>query len=228
MKKNRNVHLILEFTEFNLQRFNPETAIYPLPNVANKELSVDAWDRHQSAIQSSLVRLNNIMGGLSNTSQISSLRSQVALENQNLQKLTILRVVKKSYNYDVYVKFQINDVEYWGVVYGIMDKNPKFESEVFKDTSILQPKEWVIKTTGLIIKSIKRFFEPDFGKWRLKNNFCEAFCRNTGKKITLESGDIINLVAYDKDKLVIEHELKVYDLRGDNFIYFNWWFEKMN
>lgn len=226
MKKTKATRLILEFTEFNLQRFNPETAIYPLPNVANKELSVDAWDRHQSAIQSSLVRLNNIMGGLSNTSQISSLRSQVALENQNLQSLTILRVVKKGYNYDVYVKFVINDVEYWGVIYGLLDKNPVFESEVFVDTTLLQPKEWKIKTSGLIIKSVRKFFEPEFGTYKLVNNYCEAFSRETGQKLVLEKGSLVNLVAWDKDKLVIEYNLKTYDLRGDNFIYFNWWFEK--
>jgi hypothetical protein len=203
MKKRRDSHLILEFTEFNLQRFNPETAIYPLPNVANKELSVDAWDRHQSAIQSSLVRINNIMSGLSNSSQISSLRSQVALENQNLQSLTILRVIKKEYNYDVYVKFVINDIEYWGVIYGLLDKNPTFESEVFVDTTLLQPKEWKIKTSGLIIKAVKKFFEPDFGSWKLINDYCEALCRESGKKITLKSGDVVNLIAWDKDRLVI-------------------------
>jgi len=35
------------------------------------------------------------------------------------------------------------------------------------------------------------------------------------------------LKSYD-NKIVIKHESDTYNLIGDNFIYFNWWFEKVD
>ena len=44
----------------------------------------------------------------------------------------------------------------------------------------------------------------------------------------MEQGIEIELVrAYD-EKLVIRYESNIYNLVGDNYIYFNWWFEKMD
>jgi hypothetical protein len=225
-RKKRSSNLILEFTEFNLQRLNPEAAVYPLPNVQNKELSTDAWDGHQSAIQNSIVKLNTIMGSLSNSSQISALRSKVALENQKIQKLFIQRIFKKNYTYDAYVKFEIDEKEYWGVIYDLLGPGPTFKSEVFDDTSLLQPKEWVIKISGLIIKWVKEFLRPDFGNWKVLDQNMKAFCRRTGTQIHIQPGQIIKVVAWDNNKIIIEYELESYELRGDNFVYFKWWAEK--
>jgi hypothetical protein len=44
----------------------------------------------------------------------------------------------------------------------------------------------------------------------------------------MENGIEIELVrAYD-DKLIIRHDSNLYNLLGDNYIYFNWWFEKID
>lgn len=222
MKKEK---LILEFSEFNLMRLNPETAVYPLPNVQNKELSVDAWDRHQSAIQSSLVRLSNITSQISGTSQISALRSKIALESQNIQKITIQKIIKKNENWDVYLTFLIDDTEYYGVIKKILDVSPEFHSEVFKDTGLLQPKEWRIKTSGVILRSVKDFLIPEKGDWILERDLCEGYDRISGEKVIFKKGDEVKLKSSELGRITIEKLNRLYDLRGDNFIYFNWWFK---
>jgi len=220
--------LILEFTEFNLQRLNPESTNYPMPNVMNKELSVDAWDRHQSAIQSSLVKLSNITSGLSGSSQIGSLRSKIALETQNIKKLIIQRIIKKNNNWDVYVKFEIEDKEYYGVVNRILDISVDFSSEVFKDTELLQPKEWKIKTKGIVINLVKDFLIPSVGYWILLRDECEGFDRTTGEKVIFKKGTPVRVKSSELGKVTIEVLNKLYDLRGENSIYFKWWFEPMD
>lgn len=41
----------------------------------------------------------------------------------------------------------------------------------------------------------------------------------------MEKGIEVELVRSYDDKIVIKHESEYYNLVGDNFIYFNWWWE---
>lgn len=219
--------LILEFTEFNLQRFNPENASYPLPNVTNKELSVDAFDKHQSAIQSALSRLNNIVGSLSNSHTLSALKSKLALEDQNIQSMKILRIIgSNSVNWNVYVSFVIDETEYWGVIKNILDRNPEFKSEVFKDFDLIQSKDWVLKTKGLIIKSVKKWLEPEPGVYTQLNDEVIGTHMNTGKLIRLEKDSEVEVIRTADNKILIKFKDDYFYLTGKNFIYFNWWFIK--
>ena len=219
--------LILEFTEFNLQRFNPENASYPLPNVTNKELSTDAFDKHQTAIQSALSRLNNIVGSLSNSHTLSALKGKLALEDQNIQSLKILRIVgSNAVNWNVYVSFVIDDTEYWGVIKNILDRNPDFKSEVFKDFDLIQSKEWIIKIKGLIVKSIKKWLEPEPGLYTQLNDEVIGTDMNTGRLIKIEKDSEVEVIRTSENKILIKFSDDYFYLTGKNFIYFNWWFIK--
>ena len=57
--KNRN-RLILEFTEFNIQRMNPDSARASI-HVDDPQLSIDAFDKHQDGIRQALSRINDIL-----------------------------------------------------------------------------------------------------------------------------------------------------------------------
>ena len=117
--KRRN-KLILEFTEFNLQRFNPDSARASV-HVDDPQLSTNAFDKFQDAIRQAMSRINGIMYNLKGTSAYSNLRSKLALEHQDIQSLKIQRVMKvNSINYDVYLSFVINDQEYWGKIENIL------------------------------------------------------------------------------------------------------------
>jgi hypothetical protein len=225
--KRRN-KLILEFTEFNLQRLNPDSARASV-HVDDPQLSINAFDKFQDAIRQAMSRINGILYNLKGTSAYASLRSKLALEHQDIQSLKIQRIAKvNSINYDVYLTFVINEEEYWGKIENITGLSPKFTSEVFKDFDLLQPKEWIIKIRGLIIKTVKMWLKPEPGTYKLVNDEVICYSVDTGKQLKMSQGIEIELVrAYD-DKLVVKSENDYYNLTGDNYIYFNWWFQKID
>ena len=225
--KKRN-KLILEFTEFNIQRFNPDSARASV-HVDDPQLSIDAFDKHQDGIRQALSRINDILYKIKGTSAYSDLRSKLALEDQDIQSIKILRIVKnEALKYTVYLTLVIDSEEYWGEVEDIIGLNPTFTSELFKDFNLLQPKEWVIKIKGLIIKTIKAWLKPESGMYKLINNEIICYSTETGKQLEMQQGIETEVVKSHDNKIVLRHENDTYNLVGDNFIYFNWWFEKIS
>lgn len=223
--KRRN-KLILEFTEFNSQRLNPDSAQMAV-NVDNPQLSINAFDKHEDAIRAGVSRINNILHSLSNTSAFRSLKSKFTLEQQKIESLKILRITKAdNINYDVYLSFIIDGEEYFGVVENILSRDSDFKSEVFKDYSLVQSKEWIIRTKGLIIKTIKQWLQVEEGNWMLLNDSIVCYSVDTGRMTRIEKGAEVEVVRSYDNKIVIKFNNDYYNLINDNFIYFNWWFER--
>lgn len=222
----RNNRLILEFTEFNLQRMNPDSARASI-HVDDPKLSIDAFDKHQDKIRAAMSRINDILYNLKGTSVYGTLRGKLALEEQDIQSLKIQRIVKvNNINYDVYICFTIQEEEYFGVIKNILN-SPEVKSEVFKDFDLYQAKEWVIKIKGLIIKTIKTWLKPESGRYKLLNEEVICYSTETGKMHRIEKGTEIELIKSLDDKLIIKVGEDICHLVGDNHIYFNWWFEKI-
>ena len=225
--KKRN-KLILEFTEFNIQRFNPDSARASV-HVDDPQLSIDAFDKHQDGIRQALSRVNDILYKIKGTSAYSTLRSKLALEEQDIQSLKILRVFKtEALKYTVYLTLVIEGEEYWGEVEDIIGLNPTFTSELFKDHDLFQPKEWVIKIKGLVIKTIRTWLKPGSGNYKLLNDRVICYSTETGKQLEMSEGIEVEVLKSYENKIVIKHENDTYNLVGDNFVYFNWWFEKLD
>jgi len=224
----RKNKLILEFTEFNMQRMNPDSAAGAIGGVDDPSLSTNAFDKHADAIRQAMSRVNDILYNLAGTSAYRNLRSKLGLESQDIQKMKILRIVKSnSIFYDAYITFVIDDYEYWGVIENIMSPNPEFTSEVFKDFDLYQSKEWIIKIKGLVIKTIKTWLKPEPGMYKLLNDDLYCYSTETGKQLRMEKGIEIELIRAHDNKMVVKYETDYYNLVGDNYIYFNWWFEKI-
>ena len=225
--KRRN-KLILEFTEFNMQRLNPDS-VQASMHVDDPSLSINAFDKHQDAIRQAMSRVNDILWNLNGSNAYSALRGKLALEDQDIKSMKILRITKvNGIDYDVYVTFVIGDNEYWGVINGILTSSPELESEVFKNYDLYQAKECVIKIKGLIVKTIKTWLKPEPGKYKLINDEVLCYSIETGRQLKMEKGIEIDVVRPYDNKIVIRHESETYNLVGDNFIYFNWWFEKID
>lgn len=223
----RKNYLIREFTEFNLQRFNSDS-VQASTHVNDPSLSLDAFDKHQDAIRVAMSRINDIMMNLKGTTAYSRLKSKLALEHQDIQSMKILRIVKNGIKYDVYLTVVIDDEEYWGTIEDILGMDPDFQSEIFKDMDLYQPKEWVIKIKGLIIKSVREWLKPEPGMYRLINDIVICYSVETGKQLKMEEGIEIELIRAHDDKLIIKYGSDYYNLIGDNLVYFNWWFEKID
>lgn len=225
--KRRN-KLILEFTEFNLQRFN-DTSAQASVHVDDPQLSLNAFDKHLDGIRAAMSRIDDIMGRLSDTGAYRNLRSKLALDNQNIKDLKILRIVKvNNISYDAYISFVIQDEVYWGNVENVLSASPVLKSEVFKDQELLQAKEWVIKIKGLIIKTIKEWLKPEPGVYRLLKDEVICYSVETGRQLSMEQGIEIEVIRTHSDRIIISHDNETYNLVGDNYVYFNWWFEKID
>ena len=149
--------------------------------------------------------------------------------DQCIQSMKILRIVKSNnINYDAYISFVIDDYEYWGVVEDLMSLSPELTSEVFKDFDLYQSKEWVIKIKGLIIKTIKTWLKPEPGSYKLLNDEVICYSTETGKQLRMEKGIEVEVVRAHDSKIIIKHDSDYYNLVGDNYVYFNWWFEKLD
>jgi hypothetical protein len=224
----RRNKLILEFTEFNMQRLNPDS-VQASMHVDDPSLSTNAFDKHQDAIRQAMSRVNDILWNLTGSNAYKNLRGKLALEDQDIKSMKILRIVKvNGINYNVYITFVIGDNEYWGVINGILTANPDLESEVFKDYDLYQAKEWIIKIKGLVIKTIKTWMKPEPGKYKLLNDEVLCYSIETGRQLKMEKGIEIELVRSYDNKIVIRHESETYNLVGDNYVYFNWWFENID
>lgn len=227
MKNKRSKYLITELSEFNLQRMNSDS-VQASAHVDDPALSINAFDKNQDMIRQAMSRINDIMYNLKGTNAYKSLRSKLALEEQDIKRLKVLRIVKStSLKYDIYIAFTIGEEEYWGVLEDMMSGSPDFTSEVFKDADLYQPKEWVIKIKGLIVKTLKTWLKPEPGMYKLLNDEVLCYSVETGKQLRMEKGIEVELIRSHNDKIVIRHNSDVYNLVGDNYIYFNWWFEKL-
>jgi hypothetical protein len=98
----RSNKLILEWTEFSTQRFNAHSPTGQ-PNVDNPGLSTNAFDKHQDGIRQAMSRINDILYKLKGTSSYSALRSKLTLEDQDIQRLKIQRVVKNNVDYTIFI-----------------------------------------------------------------------------------------------------------------------------
>jgi hypothetical protein len=226
MKKRK--HLILEFTEFNVLRANPDSAAISV-HVDNPQLSINAFDRHEDAIRAATSKLNGLLNTLTNSAQFGALKSRLALEEQNITSMKILRIApSNNINYNIFVQFVIKDEEYWGVAQNILDDEPTFKSEVFKDTDLVLTKEWILKIKGLIIKILKNWLNPDNGVYKLINDECQAINVDTGEFVKLSKDTKVEVIRAFDNKIVIKLNSKYYNLTGDNYIYFNYWFIKIS
>lgn len=215
-----------EMTEFGHQRLNSDS-VQASMHVDNPQLSLNAFDKNQDMIRQAMSRINDIMFTMKGTTAYGMLRSRLALEDQDIKGLKILRIIKSNtQGYDAYIVINISGEEYWGKITDILSNSPEFSSELFKDFDLYQPKEWIIKTKGLIIKTIKTWLKPEPGIYQLINN--DVFCYSTesGKQLKMEKGIEVEVVRTHENKIIIRYESDTYNLVNDNFIFFNWWFVK--
>lgn len=222
--KSFNNFTMNENTEFNFQRMNSDPGTVAT-GVDNPSLSVNSFDKHQNKIQQGIATINTVMGSLS--SQIGGLKSKMALEEQNITALRILRILSvDNIDFDIYIAFTINEYEYWGVIEKILSNKPTMNSEVFKDTDLILSKEWVIKTKGILIKTIKEWLNVEPGTYITLKDDVSCVSNETGRYSTLDINLEVDVIrAYD-NKILIKVNNELFTLNRDSFIYFNWWFDK--
>lgn len=219
---------INEFSEFNNQKFNSDTTNVSIGLAPDNTLSVNAFDRHNDMLRTGMSKINNIMKSLSNTSAFRSLKSKLTFENQQPDSLKILRIIPNNVDYNVYLSFKINDVEYDGVINNILS-NPIMLSSVLKDDNLIQTNEWQIKIKGLIIESIKKWLNISKGEYKVLNTKIHCLNIITGSMEIIKKGNKIEVIKTipSENKILIKYKNNTLSLTRDEYIYFNYWFEKI-
>lgn len=213
--------LILEFSEFQASGLNGSSNTFLRSE--DPTLSYGAFDRYQDIIRVSIGRLSDIVGPLTNTSNFATLKSQLALKDQKVTSIKVLRIVKNN-DYDVYVSFTVAGEEYYGVIYGLLTLNPTFQSEIFKDDSLVLTKEYIIRTGGSIIKNVKKWLNIEPGYYKLLSDEQTCYDVNTGQEKTIKKDDIIEVIKTIDNKIIIKFSKNFYSIVNDGFVYFNYWF----
>ena len=221
--------LILEFSEFNLQRYNSDSRAVSVGTTTDPTLSVNAFDRHEDSIRVGMSRINNLMKSLSNSSAYRSLKSKLTFENQKPTNIKILRILPNNVDYNAYLSIVINEMEYDGVIKNLLNKNASFNSNIFKSENLVQSEEWEIRLKGMIIESVKKWLNIIPNKYTILNE--KIICTNnkTGSLKTLSKGNTVEVIktSINENKITIKFDNEDYNLTNENFIYFNYWFEKV-
>ena len=167
------------------------------------------------------------MATLSNSAALGALKSRLFLDSQKLNGLKILRIFKNDdVRYDFYLEFVLGDKPYYGVLKDILGPAPKFNSEAFRDTELVLSREWIIKTRGLIVKTIEKWLEPEPGIYTSLRDDINSINMKTGALSKIDIGTEIEVRTTLDHKIIIKHENDFYTLQNDSFIYFNYWFKK--
>lgn len=217
-------YLIREFTEFNLQRLNPDNMPMAM-HVNNPELSQDAYDRHVDHIRQMNFRLNNLLNTIGSTNNVYNLKQDSPIDGLAISNLKILRTVNKdSVEIDLYISFMFNDKEYYGEIKDFVH-NPRLESEVFTDPDLYLTKAWVIKIKGLIVKVIKQWMNIQRGKYTALKDI-QSVDTETGNLIIIKEDTPIIVLRSLKDSIIAQYDNKKVEISGLNFYFFNYYFKK--
>jgi hypothetical protein len=150
------------------------------------------------------------------------------LDEQKITSMKVLRLVDTdSVNWDAYISFVIGEEEYYGHIKNLLSEEPHIKSEVFKDFDLVQSKEWVLRTRGLLLKAVLEWLHPEDGIYQLLNDFIICTDNMTGNLMKLEKGSKVEVVNSYDHKIIIRYNDKHYTLVNKNFVYFNYWFLKV-
>lgn len=217
--------LILEFTEFNAMRLNPDS-VPQSTHVDNPSLSLDGYSRFDSNLKNALGRLNTIFRDINKTNIAFSLKSGGVIESSDIKNIKILRIFPNDdIFYNVYFSFDIESEEYYGVIENIDSMNPRLSSELFRDIKVQGGVEWVIRIKGNLIKAIKSWLKPNKGNYLLLKDI-DAM-DNSGQLTMIPINSKVKVSSSNKKEVFIIFNEKTYTLRGRNYIYFNYYFKHL-
>jgi hypothetical protein len=201
--------LILEFTEFTAQQFSNQ----PL----NKQTSLNAFDKYENDKLTSNARLNDILSDV----KFSDINNNVT--NIDISELKIIKMkVNNSIDLDVYITFVLDEEEYYGKITNLKT-NPIINLGVFN--KLYFDKETKIRLKGLILKTIKQWFNISPSYWNALKEI-KALEISTGIEVIIPKGGKIYVLRSLTDSIQIKYNEMICELSNLNYYYFNYWFEQ--
>jgi hypothetical protein len=72
------------------------------------------------------------------------------------------------------------------------------------------------------------WMKPEKGIYKVLNDKVYCYSQKTGNMIEIEKGEEVEVINSSDRKIIITYDGDQYNLLNDNFVYFNWWFEKIS
>ena len=150
------------------------------------------------------------------------------MDDQDITSLKVLRIIKSNNSYDAFISFIVDDYEYFGKITDLIGMDTDLKSEIFKDYDLYQPKEWVIKIKGTIIKYIRNWVKIKPGHYKCLVDSVICNDNLTGERLIIDKNKKIEVEYTSSTKIKIQYKGKKYDITNDGYVYFNYWFEKID
>lgn len=149
------------------------------------------------------------------------------------KNIKILRIfANENLKLNVYISFDFTDQEYFGVFrnFNASNQKPTFDTELLSDPKFSYiDKEYYFKLNQYLYKLLYNFFIPEPGMYKnLKQNCIVK--DGMGQLKYLKEGKTLEVKGYNTDEnndpfIVLEMEGKEFNITGNNYFYFKYWFE---
>jgi hypothetical protein len=154
-------------------------------------------------------------------------------EIDEYKNIKILRIFKnEALKLNVYISFDFMDQEFFGVFrnFNASHNKPTFDTELLSDPKFKYiDKEYYLKLNQYIYKLIYNWFIPKAGMYKNLKQDC-PLKDEMGQQKYMKEGKIVEIKGYNTDEngdpyITLEIEGKKYNIVGNNYFFFNYWFE---
>ena len=244
MNNNEDIDLITEDTEFNQYQFGAGNASPLGPGygfAVDPSLSIysdrdspytDLYSRTSGNVKD----LMDVIDFTNGNKSIADMKFDHFIDDvAKYTNLKILRIAENKSGYmNVYISFDFEENEYFGIYkdYNKPYMKPVLDTELVSNRSrSYMDKEYYMKLDNYLYKILENWFTPKKGFY--KNFKDNIILKDTmGQEYHLKKNKTIELLGqYDNENSRPYLELKIngsiYTLSGNNYYYYNYWFEKL-
>ena len=241
-----NENLIKEYSEFNQYQMDVGTqnplgpgygfAIDPSLSIYGTDADspyVDYYSRMGGAVN----RLNQITKNALNKSDIDlHVNDDFINDLENFTNYKILRIFRNNSLYlDIFISFEFDEKEFFGMFknYNKDNNNIEFKCELYNNPEYPYiDQEYKLKLSRYIKNKLDKWFKPEYKLYKNLKNECPV--KNImGEQIKLKENIIIEVTNVDFEKdgspfVEITHNNIIYYIKGNDYYFFNYWFEKID
>jgi len=243
--KYSGIKLILEYSEFNQYQMgidsqNPLGPGYGFASDAGLSVygnSDGPYVDYYARLGGAIARMGQIskhaMAG-SDRDMMKQYKNDKFLEDlDNFSDFKILRMFRNNFlKLDIFISFNLEDEEFFGVFknFNWIDK-PKLQTELWGDQRFTyMDEEYKLKLSNYFYKILCDWFDVDEGLYKTLK---EVEVKNEmGEVEKIKMNAIVELIKSEVNKdgnpyIKLKYKEKYYSITGNDYYFFNYWFEKV-
>jgi hypothetical protein len=243
-----NDNLIKEYSEFNQYQLgidvtNPLGPGYGFsidPSLSMYGTDSDSpYTDYYARVGGTIARLSAISKNAlsdSDKDKLKRYKSDRFLEDLDLYtNFKILRIFHNHFNHlDVFISFDYDGDEFFGAYKNFnWIQKPELRTELYNDYRFQYiDQEYKIKLSNYIYNILDKWFKPDKGLYTILKEDCRVK-DDMGTIILLKKGRTIDVKGWDVNKdgryyITMKLDDKNVYLSGNDYYFFNYWFEKVD